>query len=447
MRIRIQTQQGSAFLISLVTGGVIALSLASYLALVENQARATMRSLCWNAGIAVAEAGIEEALTQVSVNGTNLVANNGWEVVNGKYLMKTRWVDGEVVRVGISTNLPPWIVAEGKVRSPLSDNRISRTVKVGTCLNALFAKGMVARLNVNLNGNEINVDSFDSQDSRYNTNGRYDPAKRKDGGTVATNSGDANMFSTGNANIWGKIATGPGGLYSAGPNSCIGDSAWHLAGKKGVQPGAATDDMNMSFVEIECPIESPWTASGGSEGGTNYNYILGNGDYIITGTSTFGGKVLVQGQAKLLVTTDIQFSGSDYIYIAPGASLALYVSAPKASLGGGGVQNDSTDASSFIYYGLPTNTSLSYSGNAAMSGGIYAPNADFSMGGGGKTVYDFSGACVTRTITMNGKFNFHFDESLTTRGPNRGYIATSWDEVRANWDEILSANADLSQLK
>jgi hypothetical protein len=447
MRIQVRSNHGSAFLISLITGGIMATALASYLTLIESQSRATMRSLTWNAGIAVAEAGIEEALTQISVNGTNQTANNGWELVNGKYYMKTRWVDGEVVRVGISTSMPPYIVAEGKTLAPMSTNRISRTVKVATCLNALFAKGMVARLNVSLNGNDISVDSYDSMDPNYSTDGRYDAAKRKDKGTVATNSGDPNMFSTGNANIWGKVATGPGGLVSAGPNSCIGDNAWHAGGNKGLQPGAATEDMNVSFYEVTCPVVSGFTPPSGLYNGTNYNYVLGTGDYTISGSETFGGKVVVTGNARLLVSSDVQFSGSDYLYIEPGATLELYVSAPKAALGGGGVQNDGTGASSFIYYGLPTNKSLSYSGNAAMTGAIYAPDTDFTMGGGGKTVFDFSGACVTRTITMNGKFNFHFDERLATVGPNLGFIATSWDEVAPTWDQILASNAELSDVK
>jgi hypothetical protein len=446
MKLRFRTDQGSAFIMAIITAGLMAFALASYLSLTRFQSTSMWRSLRWNSGIPVAEAGIEEALTQISVNGTNVTANNGWVLTNGKYLMKNRYVGGELCVVGISTAMPPVIVAQAKVQAPLSTNLISRTVKVRTCLNALFAKGMVARLNVTLNGNNISVDSYDSNDPLHSTNGRYDPNKRKDNGTVATNSGDPNMFSTGNANIWGKIATGPGGLASAGPNSCIGNNVWHDGGNKGIQPGAATDDMNMCFVDVTCPVKSGFNPSSGTVNGTNYTYVLGKGDYEISGSKTFGGKVIVTGQARLLVSSDVQFSGSDFLYIQPGASLALYVSAPKASIGGGGIQNDTGQPSSFVYYGLPSNTSLSYSGNAAMVGAIYAPNADFSMGGGGQNVYDFAGACVTRTITMNGKFNFHYDENLEKVGPNWGYIATAWDEIRHTWDEILASNLELEQV-
>ena len=447
MRIHVRSNHGSTLLLSMVTVGIMSLSLASYLVLIETQSNATMRSLSWNSGIPVAEAGIEEALTQISVNGTNSFANNGWTPTQGKYYLKTRTIDGQPCIVGISTSMPPVIVAQGQVQAPQSTNQISRTIKVTTVLNSLFAKGMVARLNVTLNGNNISVDSYDSGDPNYSTNGRYDPAKRKDNGTVATNSGDPNMFSTGNANIWGKIATGPGGLASAGPNSCIGNNAWHTAGGKGIQPGAATDDMNQSFFDVTCPVSlSSFAPSSGTANGTNYDYVIGPGDWVLSGSKTLGGKVIVTGNARLLVTSGVSFSGSDFLYIAPGASLQLYVSAQKATLGGQGIQNDTGTPSSFVYYGLPTNTSLSYSGNAAMSGAVYAPNADFTMGGGGQNTYDFSGACVTRTITMNGKFNFHYDERLGISGPNWGFIATSWNEVHETWTYILSANIDLEQV-
>jgi hypothetical protein len=438
---------GSALLMSLLIVGVMAVALGSYLMLIQNEAHAMMRSISWNSGIPVAEAGLEEALTHISVCGTNSFQNNGWVLTQGKFLMKTRLVDGQPYVVGISMSLPPVIVAQGKTLAPLGTNYISRTLKVRTCFNALFAKAMVARLAVKLNGNDIDVDSFDSGDPTYSTNGCYDQSKRKDNATVATNSGDPNMLSAGNANIRGKIATGPGGLAGAGPNSCIGSNAWHDAGKKGIQPGAATDDMDVSFFPVTCPVKlSSFSPPSETVGATNYNYVMGDGDWTITGGQSFGGKVLVNGRARLLVTSDISFSGSDYIYIQPGASLELYVSAPHASLGGQGIQNDTGLASSFVYYGLPANTSLSFSGNAAFVGAIYAPDADFSMGGGGKNTYDFAGACVTRTITMNGKFNFHYDERLALAGPNRGYIATSWDELRQTWDEILSANLDLESL-
>jgi hypothetical protein len=30
---------------------------------------------------------------------------------------------------------------------------------------------------------------------------------------------------------------------------------------------------------------------------------------------------------------------------------------------------------------------------------------------------------------LNGHYDFHYDESLATNGPTRGFIATSWQEL------------------
>ena len=60
---------------------------------------------------------------------------------------------------------------------------------------------------------------------------------------------------------------------------------------------------------------------------------------------------------------------------------------------------------------------------------IYAPNAAFTLNGGGNNAIDFVGASVSSTVTMNGHFNFHYDEALGRIGARRGYIITGWGEL------------------
>ena len=55
--------------------------------------------------------------------------------------------------------------------------------------------------------------------------------------------------------------------------------------------------------------------------------------------------------------------------------------------------------------------------------------AGFSCGGGGNNTYGYQGACVVKTISMNGKFNFHFDENIKRAGPVSGFTVTSWKEL------------------
>jgi hypothetical protein len=90
--------------------------------------------------------------------------------------------------------------------------------------------------------------------------------------------------------------------------------------------------------------------------------------------------------------------------------------------------NVTGQAKAFNYYGLPTHKSFSLAANAAFVGWVVAPDADFVLGGGGHDDYDYVGACLAKTVTMNGHFHFHYDESLVPPPPPTGYVAIAWDE-------------------
>ena len=101
---------------------------------------------------------------------------------------------------------------------------------------------------------------------------------------------------------------------------------------------------------------------------------------------------------------------------------------PSFTLSGNSVV-DGGVAANLAYYGTTNNTQISFTGNAAFTGTIYAPEADIKLGGGGNNTYDVVGAIIGNTITMNGHFNFHYDESLINSGPSRGFVASSWTEL------------------
>src|SRR5260221_398093 len=83
--------------------------------------------------------------------------------------------------------------------------------------------GIEEKLFIDLKGNNLRVDSFDSTDNTYSTGGRYDPNKIKDGGNIGTNLGFTNSdaVNIGNADIYGKVATGPGGTVDVGSQGSI----------------------------------------------------------------------------------------------------------------------------------------------------------------------------------------------------------------------------------
>ncbi|MBU6400903.1 MAG: hypothetical protein KGS61_11335 [Verrucomicrobia bacterium] len=442
-----RTEQGNVVFVCLILAGIVGYLLASYLTLVEGQHLATARSQSWNVCVPVLEAGIEEALTHLQYcTSTNLVAtvtnlsSDGWALDStGTNYFKARDLgDGCSYVARISTTLPPIITSTGTAPIPLSGTNLSRTVQCTTQRNALFAKGMVAKGQIDLNGNNIATDSFDSADPNYSTNGVYWPGHTKSNGDIATDSGLTNSLSVGNATIQGHVSSGPGqNTIEVGPNGSVGSAAWIQGGNTGIQPGWSNDDMNVAFPDVQAPFSSGYsTPAGGSVGGTNYTYVMGSGNYELSTLSLSGqNQVLINGNAVLYVTGNVSLAGNAQLIIATNASLMLYVgtantNAPvSVSLGGNGIANQGGNAANFYYFGLPSNTSLSLSGNATFTGAIYAPEAAFTLGGGGSGTYNFVGGSVSATATMNGHYNFHYDENLARVGPARGYVVTSWNET------------------
>jgi hypothetical protein len=442
---------GSVLVAALLMAIILGFTLGSYLLWVSSQNVLTRESHAWNAALVVAEAGIEEGMAQINTPfGTNnhLEANN-WGVIvesglgrsiygppgtrdliaagvnNGKY--------GVVITRRASENgNNPIVYSIGQTMVPLIGTPIERIIRVETALTPAFPGGMAALLNISFKGNNIWIDSYDSMDTNYSTpSGMYDPLKRKAGGDVASVNG---IIEVGNANINGKVRTGPDGGYTMGPNGFAGDLNFH---GPGIQTGWYANDFNADFKNAALPDDFSATAPpppvDTTPGSTNL-YIMTAGDYKHIGKLEAKAKqnVLIaytpsgSTRVRLWVTGEVLMQGQSTITIEYPMTFEIYVSGASAAFT---AVNTTGNANSFQYYGLPTNTSMSWSGNETYVGCVYAPQAIFTCGGGGSTIYDYQGACVVKSVNMNGHFKFHYDEGLRRRGPPTGYHANSWREL------------------
>ncbi|HWX19614.1 MAG TPA: hypothetical protein VN578_06880 [Candidatus Binatia bacterium] len=426
------TVRGSVLVIALGIIFVLGLGLSSYLLLMRWQYVSVTRSQAWNAALSMAEAGAEEALAQLNPSAllfsTNINSGaNGWSLLSdGMYHAPRGTLTDGYYDVAITADTLPTIYSTGYVTIPSLSATLYRTLKVGTGFGSLFRGPMAARVNVDLKGNKITTDSFDSLDPAHSTNGLYDPAKRKAGGDVATTLGVINVQ---NANIMGTLYTAPGGSFTIGPQGSVGDVAWVSGGQSGVEAGHYKNDFNMDFPDVLPPYQTGLPPVDGTVGGTNYTWVLGNGNYMYTqgNGANFNSDdtILVQGSARVYVTGNFVMHDGASIIIAPGASLELYVGGANTSIS---TVYNAGNCATFNYFGLPGNTSIGLTGNASFLGTIYAPNANLTLSGGGNNTLDYQGAVSVNTISMNGHFNFHFDENLKRSGPMRGYQITSWGE-------------------
>jgi hypothetical protein len=155
----------------------------------------------------------------------------------------------------------------------------------------------------------------------------------------------------------------------------------------------------------------------------SYDDVLSGGNYYST---TALGNTIVTGNATLVLPNGYNIGN---LTIAPGGSLTLYVGGTTLALNGNQVINEQGLSQDLIIYAAPTVTTVSFTGNAAFTGVIVAPNATATMDGGGNNQVDYSGALMVNSVTMNGKFNFHYDVALS-RVPSPGrFVAKTWQEI------------------
>jgi len=454
MRIRANQAgtQGSVLLVTLLTAWIIGISLVSYLTLVVNQNRSTYRSLTWNTCVPVMEAGIEEALTQLHFNGVTNLAANGWTLgIEGLY-RKSRDVgaDGSYFEVTIQPVDPPVIISTGYAAAPANTGKpiggssafgmilgsvsgyrsssavmINRKVQVTTKKQTDAAGGLMAKGEIKFEGN-ASLDSFDSSNPSYSTDGLYDPAKRRDKAMALSNSRTPDAIQMASSVIYGSATTGPGGSVSIAGGT-IGDAAWVAAAQTGVQTGHFESDANVQFDNVPEPFTfaSGLTPLADLVGGTNYGFVV-NGTLqqnfnLPAATIDSDHPMIIIGNATLYISGNLDVSSGGYIYLDLGASVKLYVGG-SVDIGGNGIINGTSRAKDLSIYGLNTCNSINYSGSSPLIGTVYAPYAAFSFSGAAGAFGSFS----ANSISINNNSHVAFDESLNATGE---YIVASWNEL------------------
>ncbi len=447
MKIRPSIQsEGSVLLVTLLTSVIIGIGLASYLTLVSSQNFSTMRSLAWNTATPLAEAGLEEALTHLN-DDSNLTDNN-WtsQLINGQTVYKKRrdfGGNGGFYSVTISNaDTLPVIFAQGSTPAPLGTGNATRAVRVITMANGLFNPAVFVKQRIDLNSDFL-IDSFDSTNPSYSTDGRYDPAKVKANGNLASISTNNSDIDIQDSKVFGHLYTPPTGSYRIGRAGMVGDAGFQSvpANAGQVQSGFYSDDLNTFIPDATAP--AGWTALPYPPSGVlddiAYDYILQSGGYQLPPATILKGNILVLGDATLYVPQDcrINFGVSDTLTISSNlvASLKLY-NASDVNADFSEISNGSGIASRFAYFGLPTTAgtrlNLTGSGTNVLAGTIYAPNQDVVLTGPTSVNQDFIGAITANSVTVRGRISIHFDEALARSGGSPRFVIDSYAEIASS---------------
>jgi len=378
--------------------------------------------------------------------------------------------------IGVGQNISSSFFASVGVGS--APTTLSRAVQVNCKKPPIFTAAVAVKGNIDLMGNGVYTDSFDSSDPTKSTNGQYDSTKYSgDKGDVATNGGITNSVDVQNGNIYGHVHTGPNCPVSVGPNGGVGTHAWQ-AGNSGLEPGYVCQDANFTFPDTTMPdtslympptsgpvvtssnavvsVTSPTmplagtyiagSLSTGIKGGkTTYTYNVLETTYytntysnILYGSTTttpncyvssaLTGNTIVTGSNVVLALPN-GMTGVENITMNPGASLLIYAGGTSFTAAGNQIVNPNGYAGSFIVFCASTVTSFTLAGNGTFTGVLVAPNANVSLKGSGKNNDDFSGMLMANSLSMNGHFSFHYDEALLAAANKTRWLITSWNEI------------------
>lgn len=263
----------------------------------------------------------------------------------------------------------------------------------------LFQYALGARDNINMAGSSKVTDSFNSADPNFSTNGQYDPGKARTNGNVASVQGLVYLDAK---TIGGNLLLGPAASFASGTNQILGNIEFN---------------QNLNFPDVRLPKELFVAVPPVNVYGTNLIPVSGYYDIndqlpidvpagvtavIAARTPNFSLNIQIHGG-----TTN---SGTAYIFLL----------GSNATLSPNRAGDASNQAKNLCIFGLPSLTALAMSGPPTenFTGVIYTPSATLSLIAG-SAPRNFFGSCITKSVTVNGNWFFHFDEDLLNSGPFR----------------------------
>jgi hypothetical protein len=296
----------------------------------------------------------------------------------------------------------------------ISTRLISLPVSGDTCFYRaardpipLFVYALASQTYIEMPGNGIITDSWNSHDTNKSSNGYYS-GYRGTNGSVASENG---VVDFGNHTINGN-------LY-------LGDNTIFIGGNVA---GTIYSNINFSYPDISLPTADTngnpivWQPAPGNSSAHSFTT---SGYYTITDSGSItvssGITVILDVKATSYSPTGVTINGGT----TNAGTIIIYQESGRVTMnrtGGGGAYNNpptvpSNRPENFVYLGLPGVTNITFALDSFdFVGAVYAPEADAIFNGGGQS-YNFMGSCIANSFTVNSRNIFHFDESLLAFGP------------------------------
>ena len=452
----------AALLMAMVIGGVVGLFLKTVTKEVEYAHHSRMMLQL----ISHAEAGIDTAVA--ALNNDELSAG-GWTGQNDGYYRDTanddKWVFGynfntvnntywyryqkRHVKVYIKSHQQsPKIVAEASITLP-DGTTLDRQIYVELGTRSAWANGLLAKLSITFAGNNILIDSYNSN------NGLYDATlNMNSNGSVATPNTLLDAISVGNGDVYGTVSVGAGEQEDGDIPIVVkrgGTIASYEQGEGYIDPDRISYDFTADLPDPTWPTvtsaetEIVGQTLGSLDGSVTY--------YRLNELNIKSNEVYtVQGDVVLIVEKDVNGAGGDIdidgtLLLQPNTnytegneeyytSLEVYVEGDFTMSGNDYSSfNDLGRPQDVIVFGMGTADPLtgklpqiSLGGNPDYYAAVYAPNYNVDLGGGGNSG-QFFGSIVGETITLNGHYHFCYDEALAGYDSGLGWKVLWWQEL------------------
>lgn len=389
MRQVLQSQRGSALLITLCLVGM--LSLLAVLAVDNSNTdmELTFNRANADGALYIAEAGAKRAFLVLNDTNSWRGGFNNIPFSDGRY--SVRLIDSAVVAALDDTVI---------IRSAADLNEAEGGVELWTVpeyiypwSHAMFAEGW------------INFDKGTCTDSYNSDSGSYAATVLQEDGSIGTN---GSITGSKLVDVGGDAFTAKGGNITLGPGSAIhGDSS---TTKDSVSLDAVPDS---EYSWAEANSAAPLGLSG-----TGYSYNNGNK------ALTLGTGANLQLQSGVYYFSSIDLSQSANITLAPGASVMIYVTGDihlgqYSTINAGGAPSDMLVFSK--------GTSLQFDQGNVFNGAYYGPNAHVQYD---QTTSVF-GSLVANTIKLDADACFHYDRNLAKVKHNTtgAMLLAAWNEL------------------
>lgn len=417
------SERGSATLAVLLIGTILTLIAIAYMRTSVGELERANRSFVQLSLMTGVDNIVEEVLQNLATGDWQ-----GWEK-REPYRYKESTVvtsSGDTMQwlavIDESAQSQPELHLRASATSP-HGRPVIREFSIRLARRSAFQFGLHLRDRITLNGQNIELSSFDSRE------GPFDPAtNRSDKIAVAVATTESDSIRIGNASIYGWLLTS-GLTPNFGPQA--GLRSFQTPVQVRIDPARLLDDLPADFPQpldlVSPPAEAtplpPFSGQNLQLGSAEDQYprIYRATNFTLNNPQT----IRVDGPVDIHLSGRTRLRGE--IVIANNGRLRLFLDGDLTVSGKGFAgANHTTDR--LILYGLAGCDSIDLSGQAIVRGSIFAPNATLTLSGGGNQG-SFEGAATAAALTVNGNYKIHHDLALREApiAPLR-HSVTSWRE-------------------